>query len=312
MKNVKPKVQPMKKAERDARKKKVPEMVTLPGGRRMTIDEAAKLAQSETPMGGYNSVALKNKGRFNLRLMIGTPTTGLVRMEWVLGRFGQLIPTNWSHTDCMQFIHTYAPIEYLVADAQNLIVKAAIEQNAEWLLLIEHDNVLPPGMFIRLNEYMRDGKVPIVSGLYFTKSDPPEPMTYRGRGNSFHKDWKMGDMVWCDGVPTGTLLIHASILRKLWEESPEYRVNDQVTRRVFETPEKVWQDPETGATHAATGTSDLEFCRRVIEDKIFEKAGWPEFQAKEFPFLVDTNLFVRHITQEGVMYPLQHPKELGY
>lgn len=304
-----PKAVPMKKKPA----KKPVEMVTLPGGRRLPIDEATKLALSENPIGGkYNSVVLRNRGVFNQRLMIGTPTTGSVRIEWALARFGQVIPTNWSHMDCMQFLHTYAPVEYLVADAQNLIVKAAIEKNAEWLLLIEHDNVLPPGAFIILNEYMRRGDVPIVSGLYFTKSDPPEPMTYRGRGNSFYDKWKMGDKVWCDGVPTGTLLVHMSIIKQLWEESPEYKVNDQLTRRVFQCPEKYWTDPETGATHVGMGTSDLEFCERVIRDRIFEKAGWPEYQEKEFPYLVDTNLFVRHITADGVMFPLQDPRQLGF
>lgn len=282
MKEVKPKVEPMKKRE------------------------------SEQALVGYNSVALRNRGKFRNRLMIGTPTTGLVRIEWVLARFGQVIPTNWSNTDCMQFLHTYAPIEYLVADAQNLIVKACLEQDMEWLLLIEHDNILPPGAFIAINEYMNSGEVPVVSGLYFTKSNPPEPMVYRGRGNSFFKDWKLGEKVWVDGCPAGFLLIHASILKALWNESPEYMVNDQKVRRVFRTPEKQWQDPETHATYSETGTSDLEFCSRLMKEGIFEKAGWPEYQKKEFPVLIDTGIFLKHITQDGTQYPLQDPKSLGY
>ena len=261
---------------------------------------------------GYNSEQPRNEGKWRQRIMIGTPTTGLVRIEFVLARFGQVIPCNWSNTDCIQFMHSFAPTEYLVADAQNLIVKNLIEQGHEWLLLLEHDNVLPPGTLIKLNEYMNKGDIPIVSGLYFTKSNPAEPMVYRGRGNSFYADWKMGDKVWCDGVPTGTLLIHASILKAVWDEAPEYMLNGVKVRRVFQTPEKVWVDPETRATMTETGTSDLEFCTKLMKGKYFEKAGWPEYQKKRYPFLVDTSIFVKHISQDGVMFPLQDPKQMGF
>lgn len=259
-----------------------------------------------------NNVVNKNPGQWMSRLLIGTPSTGVVRMEWVMSRFGQVIPTNWSSTDCIQWLSTYAPMEYLVPDAQNLIVKVAVEKNFEWLLLIEQDNVLPPDAFIKINEYMRSKSHPIVSGLYFTKSDPPEPMVYRGRGNSFYTDWKMGDKVMVDGVPTGFILIHCSILKKLWEESPEYVCGNTVTRRVFSTPEKVWRDPETNGVYTMQGTSDLEFCERVIKDKILEKAGWAEFQKMQYPYLIDTNLFIKHISMDGRQFPLQDPKELGF
>lgn len=259
-----------------------------------------------------NNVVLENKGPWKNRLLIGTPSTGLVRMEWVMARYGQIIPTNWSATDAIQWISTYAPLQYLVADAQNLIVRTVIEKEMQWLLLIESDNVIPQDAFIRVNEYILKGDVPVVSGLYFTKSSPPEPLIYRGRGNSFFNDWKMGDKVWVDGVPTGFLLIHHSILKAMWDESPEYVINGQVTRRVFDNPEKLWFDPETHSYHITVGTSDLAWCERVMKDRFFEKAGWPEYQKKQFPFLVDTNIFVRHIDENGRQFPLIDPKELGY
>lgn len=254
----------------------------------------------------------RNLGPWKIRLMIGTPSTGSVRMEWVMARYGQVIPTNWSATDCIQWISSYAPMQYLVPDAQNLIVQAAIDSGAEWLLLIESDNCPPADAFLRLNEYMREKKFPVISGLYFTKSEPPEPMTYRGRGNSYFHKWKMGERVMCDGVPTGFLLIHMSILRAMWEESEEYALNGKVTRRVFTTPERVWTDPESGGTYALTGTSDLVWCERVMRGKFFEKAGWPKFAKMEFPFLVDTNIFVKHIAEDGRQYPLRHPTEFGF
>ena len=166
--------------------------------------------------------------KYSNRLLIGTPSRGNVRIEWVAGRYGQTIPTNWSMVQLTQFMAGYIPVRYQVADAQNLIVKAFMEMGGgyEWLILYEDDVVAPPDTFLRLNKYMRKADVPVVSGLYYTKSVPPEPMIYRGRGNSFYTKWKLGDLIYCDGVPTGLLLIHGSIIRKMWDESEEYMVRE--------------------------------------------------------------------------------------
>ncbi len=241
------------------------------------------------------------------RLLVGTATTGLVRIEWVGARYGQVIPTNWSHIQLMEYLESYVPLRYQVADAQNLIVKEAVEKDYEWCLFLEHDVILPPDAFIRFNDYIRECKVPVMSGLYYTRSRPSEPLIYRGRGNSFYGEWKMGDRVWCDGVPTGCLLVHVSLLKAVWNESPEYAVRRGaagiVTRRVFDTPRAVWVDPQTGQHNTTQGTSDLDWCTRVMKGGFFEKAGWKKYQKMEYPFLVDTQIFCRHIDQNGEQFP---------
>lgn len=237
------------------------------------------------------------------RLLVATPTTGLIRVEWVQARYGQIIPTNWSMVQMSQYINSFMPLRYQVADAQNLIVKEVVKGDFEWLLLIEHDTCLPPDAFIRFNKYMRDEKTPIVSGLYYTRSRPSEPLVFRGRGTSVYTDWKMGDKVWVDGVPTGCLLIHSGILRAMWDESEEYKLHDTMIRRIFDTPRDLWMNPETNHFNIVSGTSDLAWSTRIMEDKFFEKAGWDEYQSKEYPFLVDTNIFCRHINPDGEIFP---------
>jgi hypothetical protein len=251
----------------------------------------------------------KNPGKMNNRLLIGTPMTGLVRSEWMVARYGQTIPTNWSYIETMQWMSSMIPLEYQVADAENIIAKACVEGNFEWLLFIEHDNVLPPQTFVKLNQYMIKGDVPIVGALYFTKSDPPEPMIYRKPGGGYYADWKLGDKVWCRGLPFGCTLIHGSIIRALWDISPEYEVNGITTRRVFKSPESLFVDPNALDWMIVQGTSDLNFCNQLIEQGIFEKAGWPKYQKKEFPFLVDTSMFVRHIDQNGTQWPTYLPPD---
>jgi hypothetical protein len=250
-----------------------------------------------------------NPGLWNNRVCIGIPMTGLVRCEWVHARYGQTVPTNWSHVEVCQYYSSFIPMAYQVADAENLIAKHVVEGNYEWLFFIEHDNILPPNTFIKMNHYMVEAKYPIVAGLYFTKSDPPEPLIYREPGRGYFDKWKMGDKVMAAGVPFGCTLIHGSIIRALWNESPEYTVNGQVTRRVFQAPSSDWADPSKGIYLIETGTSDLAWCKRLTRDHIFEKAGWPQFQNMKYPLLVDTSIFVMHITQDGTQYPLRVPEK---
>lgn len=237
------------------------------------------------------------------RILVGIPMTGLLRAEWVLARYGQVIPCNWSQTDAIQWIDSWSPLNFAVADARNIIASACVEQGFEWLFFIDHDVILPPGIILKLNDRMNEAKVPIWSGLYFTRSVPSEPLVYRGRGNSFYKDWKFGDEVWVDGIPMGCTMIHSSILKVLYDSSETYEVKGIKVKKIFETPSRTWFDPETSSFYNAVGTEDLEFCNRVLKEDAFVKAGWTEYGDKEFPFLIDTNLFCRHIESNGIQYP---------
>lgn len=260
-------------------------------------------AKKKSPVREYRIEVNENGGTFTNRILIGSPVTGLVRIEWVQSRYGQLTPMNWSQVQMNQMMAGYYPLRYLVADAQNLIVKSFIEGDYEWLLLWEHDVCPNADAMIRLNTHIREEKYPVVSGLYYSRSRPSEPLVFRGRGTGVYTKWEMGDLVWCDGVPTGFLLIHYSILRAMWERSPEYNLNGQITRRVFHEPRDIFTDPETNNVATYQGTSDLNWCSRVMSDGIFKIAGWDEFQDKQYPFVVDTNLFCRHINANGEQFP---------
>ena len=51
------------------------------------------------------------------RVLIGIATTGLVRVEWVGARYGQVIPNNWSQVEMQEWMNSYIPLHYQVADA---------------------------------------------------------------------------------------------------------------------------------------------------------------------------------------------------
>ena len=226
------------------------------------------------------------------RLMIGIPTLGIVRFEWAHARYGQIIPVNWSASG---FEISYAALGYSVEDAYNVICKKFLETGCEWLLTIEDDVLIPPDCFLKFNAYIKTGEIPIVSGLYYTKANPAEPLIFRGRGNGIFGDWKLGDKVWCDGVPMGALLIHGSVIRYLWDHSDTYSLPDgDKTNKIFDTPRRVFYDPETWKFSTHQGTQDLFFCDRLMNEDVFKKCGF-KVKDKNNPFLVDTGIFCRHI-----------------
>lgn len=250
---------------------------------------------------------LADKKHSRNRIMVGIPTTGLVRYEWVMARYGQVIPCNWSQKEMAYFYAPWSPIGFQVADARNIIAHHAIQGNFEWLLFIDHDTCPPPNMLIAFNEYMLRKLVPVVCGLYFTKSVPADPLVYRGFGEGSYRDWKMGDKVWCDGIPMGCTLIHCDVLRAMQPDMEEYKLTSMggesiVVRKYFHTPAES-KINEEGMWENRTGTEDLDWCKKVMEGDYLAKARFEKVAKREFPFLIDTQIFCKHIDTDGVMYP---------
>lgn len=272
----------------------------------MTIEASDNSKEKNVKLENISIIKNESPKPIRNRILVGTATLGIVRVEWASARYGQVIPCNWTAAGVHAgFSHSY-PMGYLVADAQNILTDIAVKQNYEWLLFIEDDVIIPFDCFLRYNEYMKDGSIPIISGLYFLKANPPEPLIYRGRGNGAFFKWKMGEKVWADGVPTGCLLISGKVLKIMWDESPEYTTgNGQLVRKVFETPAKAWSDPETGLSQSAAGTSDIYWCDRVIKEKVLQRSGFKRIGNKKYPYLVDTNIFCKHIDlNSGTQYPI--------
>ena len=245
----------------------------------------------------------KNPKKWRVPLMIATATEGTVRFEWAHARFGQIVPVNWSAAN---FDINYVAVNYSIDDAYNLIAHHAVNNKVEWLLIIEDDVILPGDCFIKINEYVKQKDIPVVSGLYFTKSVPPEALIFKGRGNGNFTKWKWGEKVWCDGVPMGCLLLHTSILTELTKVSEIYRLpTGETVAHIFTTPRTVEFDIKTWVSNTSRGTQDLYFCDRIMNEGILKKAGWPKIAKKKYPFLVDTGIFCKHIDRgSGEQYPL--------
>lgn len=110
-----------------------------------------------------------------------------------------------------------------------------------------------------------------------------------------------------DGVPTGCVLIHCSLLKILAETSENFEIRNNGQRstlkRIFWTPRMVFTDVALPSYQKLVGTSDLWFCDRLIKEKVLEKAGWHKLAKEKYPFLVDTNIRCGHIDRNtGQVY----------
>lgn len=239
------------------------------------------------------------------RLLIVTGTLGIVRIEWSIARYRQALPCNWVTAAANFGIGNVVPMNYLIADAQNLGCGEAISRGAEWILFWEDDVVPPLNALLQLNKFIPKVTVPVVSGLYFTKSSCSEPMIYRDLGTGSFRDFKIGDKVWAAGVPTGFLLVHSSVIKLMWNESEEYETLDKRrTHRVFSTFTELVCDPKTRKYTSFVGTSDRLWCERVIKEDVLTRAGFPEIGKREYPFLCVTRICCKHIDlTTGKIYP---------
>jgi hypothetical protein len=239
------------------------------------------------------------------KLLIGIPATGNVRIEWAMHRYGQASPTNWSLGEQFAWLDQFSPLRYTVADARNLIAHRALVENRDWIFFVDHDVMLPPGTLIKMDRYMHDAKYPIVSGLYFTKSKPAEPLIYRGLGTGYLRGWRLGKKVWATGTGLGCTLIHTKIFKAFAKHCDEYIVRGQgVVKKFFRSPCSMTASVEDAMQNAYVGTEDLDFYDRIHKEKCYADAGWPVIQRKKFPILIDTSIFCRHIDPSGRQYPM--------
>ncbi len=103
----------------------------------------------------------------------------------------------------------------IVAEARNLCVGAALDAKAEWLLFLDSDMVFPHDTIKRL----MSREVPIVGATYPRRMLPLGFIGSRLDGAAFSLADK--GMVEASRLPTGCLLIHASVFDKL--KAPFFR-----------------------------------------------------------------------------------------
>lgn len=244
-------------------------------------------------------VVIHNPEPLNQSVLIGIPSTGKIRFEWHSAMQSLMFPTWWA----MSYYH---PIGYDVATARNMIVESALMgSKSEWIFFIDHDVLVPEETPVILRKYMTAAKYPIVSGYYYTKSNPPEPLIYKAGQTGPYYNWKKGDKVWASGTGLGLTLIHTSIFRNMappWFVTPNHMLTMQESEYKAITKAKE-NTPWSSSGYRISGTEDIYFYNRVVNEGIINKAGW-KVPDPNNPILIDTDFFGGHIDfNSGKIYP---------
>jgi hypothetical protein len=187
-----------------------------------------------------SAAAWENVG--GIPLLIATPNTDLVTMEWAIKYAGMWKPEGtylqgWSGM----------PIDV----ARNVFVKNAREVKARYLLYMDSDVIPVRNDWIR---QLLDTQEPIISGLYWSKKgypgiwlknkeDPPGKQTYSPVTAGF----RGGSIIEVDAIGAGALLI-------------DMRVFDEIDKVLGPQPYFVWQWPDPTDIQPGQKSEDFYFC----------------------------------------------------
>lgn len=139
--------------------------------------------------------------------------------------------------------------DHPIAQARNAIAEQALKTGVKYLLFIDDDTAAPNFAVTRLMTILEsDMKIAAAGGIYFTKTNPPQPIVARKFGQGPSYDWKLGDVFECQVLGTGCMMIRADVFNHI--ERPWFKEVDEL-------------NPDKGI-NAIKMTDDCYFLRKVI------------------------------------------------
>ena len=104
-----------------------------------------------------------------MNLMIGIPCMDNVATAFCRSLVGLAVP---EHTPYCFMVGS------MIYAARNKIVTEALQNNMDLILWLDSDIAFEPDLLSRLFEDMNKTKADVVTGLYFTRAEPLEPVIY--------------------------------------------------------------------------------------------------------------------------------------
>lgn len=191
-----------------------------------------------------------------MKTIVAVPCTGVVPTEFMVNLL------QLKKSENIDFVVT---IDSLVYVARNNIAKAAIEKNADRILWLDSDVICPTDTLIRLSKHMDDG-LDYVSGIYFTRQFPVEPLLYSAVNgekteNGYHfsaeKLYDYGETLSeCAGTGFGCVMTTVSLLKKVTDKfgspfMPIANLGEDLSFcwRCSQLGEKLYYDPSIKCGH---------------------------------------------------------------
>lgn len=158
--------------------------------------------------------------RDDIKILTGIPSMGKVHTLWSIMYTGLQWPVSAS-------MKTMVTVKLDIAQARNNMAAQALEGGFKYLFFIDDDVMLPnmaPARMIYLME--QNPEWDALSGIYTTKTTPPEPLIFGGEIGSAgsYSDWRMGEVFPIWGAGLGCCVIRVSCLESM--EEPWFRFSE--------------------------------------------------------------------------------------
>lgn len=140
-------------------------------------------------------------------VVVGIPSFGMVSTYFMQARTSQAFPLVSSAVDKIV-------LNKPIAEARNEIVEFALQQGAHYIYWLDDDVIAPPDSFLKLYKHGKD----IINGVYWSKSNPPMPLLFRGHLEGPYWDWHVGDLIEIDAAGMGLTLVKTDVYRKMSQE----------------------------------------------------------------------------------------------
>lgn len=152
-------------------------------------------------------------------LLLGIPTLSSARrsIEWTDA-------TNALHMPLGNAMGREWVRDRPIAEARNMLCTSALRQNIKYLMMLGDDVIAPAESIMTfLNKVGRyfevaDGKqvkAQLITGIYWTKEQPPEPYIYKDLAKGSYKDWLAGEFFPIDLAGCDCLFIDTDVLRAI-------------------------------------------------------------------------------------------------
>jgi predicted SAM-dependent methyltransferase len=178
-------------------------------------------------------------------------------MVGILHRPDAAVSAYWAYSHKMLgmplgMTYEYKPIFNCtdVAAGRNEVVQEALNKGVEYIFFNDDDVIMQDTCLINLWNRQKD----MVTGVYWSKQFPPEPIIFRGKEDGSWDwegpflDWKIGDLVRIDAAGCGAVLIKTEIFKKM--SKPWFRTDYNSN----------WQ---TGTRYESAVTEDIYFYKRA-------------------------------------------------
>jgi len=205
--------------------------------------------------------------------IIGIPSFGTVSMHFAMSLTSVAMPINFTN----QFSIV---LDKRIDEARNEISKLVVESdgNPRFLFFLDDDVIMPPNTLRILVNRMENlpEDIGAISGVYYTKSEPGEPLIFKERGRGSYYDWRVGDFFQTWAAGCGLVLIRADVLRRMKEQhgEPWFMVDYGLSQN------------KEGAYEARALTEDLYFYNKMAETTA------PN--GKPYSLWIDTNIQAAH------------------